>query len=76
MAPGEVVWINAPENTKPLFVELCRAVWRGGGHVIREYDPSDEGDYKLTRDFYELASDEQLSFFAEQHWRGVLDQSA
>jgi aminopeptidase len=74
IAPGSVVGINAPENAKPLFVELCRSVWRAGGHVIRDYAASDDEDYKLTRDFYELASDEQLSFFAEHYWRGVLEQ--
>lgn len=66
--------ITAPENAKPLFVELCRAVWRSGGQVIREYTPADDQDYKPTRDFYELASDEQLGFFAEHYWRGLLDE--
>lgn len=67
---GAIVWVNGPENAKPLFAE----VWRAGGHVIREYDPSDDGDIKLTKDFYDLASDEQLDFFAGQYWRGLLEQ--
>jgi aminopeptidase len=75
LAPGSVVWVNAPENTKPLFVEVCRAVWRAGGHLIREYDPADDDRYNLSKDFYELASDEQLDFFPAEYWRGLLDQS-
>lgn len=74
MGPGEVVLITAPENTKPLFAEVCRAVWRAGGHVIQEYTPADDDGYTLTRDFYELASDEQLSHFPGNYWRGLLEQ--
>lgn len=75
IAPGDVVWVNGPEAAKPLFVEVCRAVWRAGGHVLRDYRPSDDDDQKLTRDFYALATDEQLEFFAERFWRGLIDQS-
>ncbi len=74
IAAGDVVRIDAPENAKSLFVELCRSVWRNGGHVIREYRPADDDAFKLTRDFYELASDEQLDFFADHYWRGLIEQ--
>ena len=74
LTPGKVVWVNAPENAKPLFAELCRAVWRAGGHVIQDYAPSDDDEYKLSKDFYDLASDEQLDFFAADYQRGILNQ--
>ena len=74
LARGGTVLITVPENAKPLFAELCRAVWRGGGHVIRDFEPADDHESNLTRDFYELASGEQLDFFAEQYWRGLIDQ--
>ena len=64
-----------PENAKPLFAELCRAVWSGGGHVLRSYAPADDAAQNLSRDFYELASDEQLDFFPEQYYRGEIDQA-
>ncbi len=75
IVPGDVVWINGPDNAKPLFVEVCRAVWRCGGHVLRDYVPANEHDRRLERDFYDLASDAQLEFFAEHYWRGLLDQT-
>ena len=74
IAPGEVVRVEGTENTKPLFAEVCRSVWRAGGHVIREYVPADDEQSKLSRDFYELASDEQLRFFPEHYMRGLLEQ--
>jgi len=75
IAPGEVVRVHGAENTKPLFVEVCRCVWRAGGHVIQAYGPADDEDFKLSRDFYELASEAQLQFFPEHYERGILEQS-
>jgi len=73
ISPGDVVLVFGPENARALFVELRRAVWRSGGHVISQYEPSDESPGELSRDFYELASDEQLDFFAEPFFRGTLN---
>ena len=53
--PGEVVRIAAPECAKPLYVELNRAVWRAGGHVLGAYQPDDEPGPTSQRDFFELA---------------------
>ena len=41
----------------------------------RSTRPREHGEYKLRRDFYEVASDAQLGFFAERYWRGLLDQA-
>lgn len=71
---GEVVRVHASEDTKPLFAEVCRCVWRTGGHVIQDYVAADDEDFKLSRDFYELASDEQLEFLPEHFLRGRLEQ--
>ena len=71
---GDVVRVFAHEAAKPLYVELHRAVWRAGGHTIGAFAPDDAGSYNLTRDFYEIAGDEQLDFFAADHARGLIDQ--
>ena len=71
---GDVVRVIAPESAKPLYAELCRAVWRAGGHVLGEYLPDDDATVNLTRDFYDLAGEEQHGFFAEKYHRGVVDQ--
>lgn len=75
IAAGDVVRVQAPENAKPLFAEVCRAVWRAGGHVIRDYVPADDEDFRFSREFYELASDEPVRFFPKHYERGVLEQT-
>ena len=72
--PGEVVRVVAPESAKPLYVELQKAVWRAGGHVIGSYQPDDDHSFNLSRDFYELASDEQLERFPAKYMRGLIDE--
>jgi aminopeptidase len=74
IAAGDVVNVVGPESAKPLYVELCRAVWRAGGHVIGRYTPDDDEHHSLSRDFFELAGDGQLSYFPEHYWRGLVDQ--
>src|SRR5438309_912267 len=74
IAPGDVVQVSAPETAKPLYAELCRAVWRAGGHVIHDYRPDDAGHFNLSRDFFELASEPQLDFFAASYSRGLVDE--
>jgi aminopeptidase len=71
---GDVVRIVAHESAKPLYAELCRAVWRAGGHMLGHYLPDDAGEYNLSRDFLELASDAQLDFFPAQQARGLIDE--
>jgi aminopeptidase len=71
---GDVVRIVSHESAKPLYAELCRAVWRAGGHMLGHYLPDDAGEYNLSRDFLELASDAQLDFFPAQQARGLIDE--
>jgi aminopeptidase len=70
-----VVRVIGDELSKPLYAEVCRAVWRSGGNVLHSYQPPEEPGLNLSRDFFELAGDEQLDFFPEPYWRGVMDQS-
>ncbi len=73
IAPGDVVRVTCPENAKPLFAELCRAVWRAGGHVLQDYRPADGGALAIERDYFELASDAQLDFFPAPYYKGLID---
>jgi len=72
--PGQVVRVVAHESAKPLYAELNRAVWRAGAHVIGQYVPDDGGEFNLSRDFYEIANDDQIEFFASTYMRGLIDQ--
>jgi aminopeptidase len=74
ISPGDVVQVNAPDNAKPLYVELCKAVWRAGGNVLASYQPADDEHYNLSKAFYETASGDQLDFFAAAYSRGLIDQ--
>ncbi|MFA6446162.1 MAG: aminopeptidase [Candidatus Paceibacterota bacterium] len=71
---GEVVRISADEAAKPLFLELRKAVWKAGGHVISHYLPSNDAEYNVERDFYEYAEEHHLNFFPEKYLRGIVDQ--
>jgi len=71
---GDVVWIHASESAKPLYAALCRAVWRAGGLTIGEFRPDDDATINLSRDFYEIASDEQVAHFMESYMRGIVGQ--
>jgi aminopeptidase len=70
---GDVVLVNAPDRAKLFYVELCKAVWRSGGHVLNGYSPADDADANLSRAFYELADDTQLDFFAAPYWKGLIE---
>ena len=73
--PGHTVRVVGAEETKPLFVEVCRAVWRSGGNVIYQMEPTQDERFNLARDFYEIATDAQLDHFPESYRRGIMDQT-
>jgi aminopeptidase len=66
--------VVASEAAKPLYVELTRAVLRAGAHPIGQYLPDEDADYNMGRDFYRLASDEQIDFFPGRYRRGLIDE--
>jgi len=71
---GEVVYLSAPECAKSLFMEIRNAVLRAGGHVIVNYVPGSNSDKRsVAREFYEIASDEQLDWFPEKYVRGLVE---
>lgn len=73
--PGETVCVAGAEDCKPLFYEICRAVWRAGGNVIQEYIPADDAQFSLRRAFLEEANDTQLDFFPARYVKGRIDDS-
>ena len=71
---GETVRVTSPECARPLYTELCRAVWRAGGNVIGGYYPDEEQRGGGSRDFFELASDAQIAHFPSRYLRGMVDE--
>ena len=74
LKPGEVVYLSAPEYAKPFYVALVKAILKAGGHYIGGYTPSADEQFNLSRTFFELANDEQLNFFADRYFKGLIDQ--
>ena len=72
--PGETVRVYGQEDTKPLYYEICREVWRQGGNVIHHFMPENDGDYNFTAAYYDLASDAQLEHFDEHYTRGWVQE--
>ena len=71
---GQVVRVTAPESAKPLYLELQKAVWRAGGHVIGGFYPDEEQGMGGSRSFFQLAGDAQLAHFPAQYVRGLVDE--
>ena len=64
--PWDVVFVQIPECAKPFYIPLQTAILKAWWHPIMQYIP----DW-VHRNFYENASDEQLSFAPEayQKWK-------
>jgi aminopeptidase len=58
-----------PECAKPFLIQLRRAVLKSGGYPMLQYIPDG-----IEREYFELASEEQLSFFPDKYLRGRVDQ--
>lgn len=71
---GEVVLVQARESSKPLYAAILREIWKAGGHVISRYAPDNDAWMKFDREFYQNASDDQLTFFPDKFLRGQIDQ--
>ena len=64
--PWDVVFVQLPECAKPFYIPLQTAILKAWWHPIMQYLPDG-----VARNFYENASDEQLSFVPEEYkkWR-------
>ena len=67
---GEVVFLQVPESAKPLLISLQRSVLKAGAHSIIQYLPDG-----MSREFFELASEDQLKFFPATFLKGRVQQA-
>ncbi len=71
---GEVVHLNAPEASRDLFIELRKEILKAGGHLIPNFLPDGTASRRSgTREFFELATPEQIDWFPEKYVRGLVD---
>lgn len=66
--PGEVVMLAVPDVAKPMLKALQTEVLKAGGHPISRLLPTG-----MDRSFYDLASEEQLTFFPEPYFKARAD---
>lgn len=60
--PGEVVYLQVPESSKPILPHLQTAVLEAGAHPLIHYTAED-----ISRNFFEKASDEQITWMPKQY---------
>ncbi len=68
IAPGDVVMIQIPECAKPFLIHLQTAVLKAGGHPLIRYFPDG-----VIRNFFDLASDEQLTYKPQHEMLGRVE---
>ena len=71
--PGEVVQIAVPDVSKDLARQIRNEVLKAGAHPMLRLLPTG-----MNKDFYDLANDDQLSFFPKQYLKAkvkLLDHS-
>ena len=66
----EVVFLQVPESAKPLLASLQRSILKSGANPIIQYLPD-----SMSREFYELASPDQLKFFPATFMKGRIKQA-
>jgi aminopeptidase len=70
---GDTVFLVGQECAKDLFMAIAKEVYDAGGNLITNYQPNNISDNSLVRYLLQNGSDEQLGFFAEPYWRGIVD---
>lgn len=67
--PNEVVLVRVPDIAKPLAKQLQTVILQAGGFPLLRLTPTGGFD----RDFFELASDQQLKFFPQKYIKAQAD---
>lgn len=71
---GSVVQCIVPEVAKPLYFHLVRAILKAGHHPLAMMIPSNTPAYNFDKSFFDIASKQQIEFFAARFHRGIVDQ--
>ncbi len=66
---GDVVRLSVSDSAKPFYVALRNQILKSGGIPLSDYAPDG-----VARDYFELAGESQLKFFAGKYYRGLADQ--
>jgi aminopeptidase len=70
---SDTVFLVGQECTKDLFTAIAKEVYAAGGNLISNYQIDNTREGSLARYLLQSGSDDQLGFFAEPYWRGIVD---
>ena len=70
---GDTVFLVGQECTKDLFMAIAEEVYAAGGNLIPNYQPNNLRQASLARLLLQNGTDEQIGFFAEPYWRGIVE---
>ena len=69
---GETVWLCGNEAGKSLYLAIRNKIWEAGGNVIDRFILDEDSRYGLNRDRLEISNDEQLAFYPEKYFEGLI----
>ncbi len=67
---GETVMVNLPEAAKVFIPHLRRSILTSGAHMLTLYTADDV----KSHEFYDLASEHQLTHFPDKFYKGLVEQ--
>ncbi len=74
ISPNEIVYVIMNETAKPMLLPIQKSILESGGHMLLCYLPAElERDRDETRQFYEIANEDQLKFFPERYLQSRID---
>lgn len=71
---GSVVQFTVPEVAKPLYFHLQTAILKHGYHPLGMFIPSNDTHYNFAKNIFTHANKQQLAFFADKYYTGMIDQ--
>jgi aminopeptidase len=71
---GSVVQFTVPEVAKPLYFHLQAEILKAGFNPLGVFIPNNDEEYNLDKNFFDHANKEQLMFFADKYYKGLIDQ--
>jgi len=71
---GDIVRVVCPETARSLYIEIIKAITKAGGHYLPAYLLDDSGRYNIAKDFYRMATEDQLKFFPKKYMRGLINE--
>lgn len=70
---GDTVFLVGQECSRDLYIAIAKEIYASGGNLITHYQPDNIRDQSLARFLLQNGSEEQIAFFAEPYWKGIVD---